>query len=328
MVRQNINQRLFDAHGIDTNINLKIKTVCPRPFDTLLFDRNGQAFACECQSWLPMPVGNIQIQTVDQILDSNKLADIKGTIQDGSYKYCNNHQCTYIKWKKFDTNKLVSHIRLAVDESCNLSCPSCRTQPIFIGKGPALRRKQKWIDKIIDWILKQEHHVKVHIGSDGDPFASLVYRYFMKKMSELKLQNVSFAFQTNGLLLKKMYHRTKYIFDNLYTLNISIDGATQPTYEKLRRGGSFKKIIENFEFIKTIKNFPVYLHTVVQKDNWREMPAMIDLAEKYGFEKVYFTQIGDWNTGIDMEEQRRMFALPEYQLMASEVDKNKISRLF
>ena len=58
------------------------------------------------------------------------------------------------------------------------------------------------------------------------------------------------------------------------------------------------------------------------------MPAMIDLAEKYGFEKVYFTQIGDWNTGIDMEEQRKTFALPEYQLMASEVDKNKLSRLF
>jgi len=42
---------------------------------------------------------------------------------------------------------------------------------------------------------------------------------------------------------------------------------------------------------------------VVQQDNWREMPMMLDLADTHDADKVYFNRIQDWNTGIDFDKQ-------------------------
>jgi MoaA/NifB/PqqE/SkfB family radical SAM enzyme len=44
-----------------------------------------------------------------------------------------------------------------------------------------------------------------------------------------------------------MYQRHTELFEKLDILNISIDGACRETYETLRRGGSYEKIIENLE---------------------------------------------------------------------------------
>ena len=66
-----INSRLFDHYGIDTNKDLGIRTVCPRPFDTILIDRQGSCYACECTSWLPQSVGNLQIKSLSEIIGSD-----------------------------------------------------------------------------------------------------------------------------------------------------------------------------------------------------------------------------------------------------------------
>ena len=65
-----INQRLFDHYGIDTNKDLGIKGNCSRPWDTILIDKQGSCYACECQSWLPQSIGNLQVQTLADILES------------------------------------------------------------------------------------------------------------------------------------------------------------------------------------------------------------------------------------------------------------------
>ena len=114
-----------------------------------------------------------------------------------------------------------------------------------------MRKRHGLADKIIEYVGKQSHKINVHLGSDGDPFASLVYRYFVKATKHLP--NIRFTVQTNGLLIKKMHERHTELFEKLDTLNISIDGATKETYETLRRGGSYEKILENLETVKKIK---------------------------------------------------------------------------
>jgi len=59
-----INQRLFERYKIDTQKDLGIKSHCPRPKDTILIDKMGSCYACECQSWLPQSIGNLQIKSL------------------------------------------------------------------------------------------------------------------------------------------------------------------------------------------------------------------------------------------------------------------------
>jgi MoaA/NifB/PqqE/SkfB family radical SAM enzyme len=130
----------------------------------------------------------------------------------------------------------------------------------------------------------------------------LVYRYFIKGIKDLP--NVRFTIQTNGLLIKKMYQRHLNMFEKLDVLNISIDGATKTTYELLRRGGQFEKLLENLEFIKDYhQQFEIKIHMVVQKSNWQEMGDMLDLADRFNVHQVIFNRITNWNTYNNFNEQ-------------------------
>ena len=92
-----INKRLFEHYGIDTRKDLKISQRCPRPYDTVLIDKMGSCYACECQSWLPQSIGNLQIKNLHEIIGSDMQKHLQSSIADGTYRYCNQHQCSYIK---------------------------------------------------------------------------------------------------------------------------------------------------------------------------------------------------------------------------------------
>jgi len=298
-----INHRLFDWYNINTDKNLNIINRCPRPFDTVLIDKQGSCYLCECTAWLPQSVGNLFSNSLEEILNSDTAKILQNSITDGSYRYCNSKQCAYlltldsgdtVQWNNDIPNKQIRHIRLAIDDSCNLSCPSCRKEKIFLKKGKLFEMRLQLVDKILDFLKHQEHPIQVHIGSDGDPFASLIYRRFMTRARELS--HLKYSIQTNGLLLKKNFHKFKHITDNLTRIGISIDGATKNTYETLRRGGIFELLLENLEFLKSIKTFNIHLHFVVQQHNYHEIEPLIDLGLRYSVDKIFLNRITDWNT--------------------------------
>ena len=322
-----INKRLFEHYGIDTNKDLQINKSCARPFDTVLIDKMGSCYACECTSWLPQSIGNLQVKSLSEILDSDVRRHLQSSILDGTYRYCNNQQCSYLRNMKFYQQRVpqIKHLRLAIDDSCNLRCPSCRNGLIFHKEGSAYNLGVRLADSINDWLHDYDQPVKVHIGSDGDPFASHVYRHFMEQTPER--DNIKYSLLTNALMFKEFHHRIQNVIRNLDDLGVSIDGASRDTYEKLRLGGRWDKINENLECIAELKNkhnFKLGLHMVVQADNWHEMDDMLALAHKHKADRVYFNKIEDWNTNLNMERQK-FTHLAEFIEMAKRVDQDPIT---
>jgi sulfatase maturation enzyme AslB (radical SAM superfamily) len=304
-----INQRLFDHYGIDTTKDLGIQTICSKPFDTVLIDKTGSCYACECTAWLPQSIGNLQLQSLEQILNSDMRQHLQESVSDGRYRYCNEHQCPYVKdmrpYRK--TTNDIEHIRLGIDDSCNLRCPSCRKGMIFHKEGSAFKLGIRLADRINEWLYNYSNPIKVHIGSDGDPFASHVYRHFMKHTPVR--ENIKYSLLTNGLMLRDFHASIPHVINNMAELGVSIDGASSDTYEKLRLGGKWDKIMDALDFISVLKqehNFQFSLHMVVQQENWHEMESMLDLAHRHNADRVYFNKIEDWNTDIDFDSQTFM----------------------
>ena len=300
-----INQRLFDHYRINTAKDLGIQNRCPRPWDTILIDKQGSCYACECTSWLPQSIGNLQIKSLEEIIGSDMHRHLQSSITDGTYRYCNEHQCSYIKSGAVlhGQPERIQHLRLAIDDSCNLRCPSCRKSMIFHKEGSAYNLGIRLADKINDWLHNYEHPIQVHIGSDGDPFASHVYRYFMEQTPER--ENIKYSILTNGLMFREFHTRVPYVINNLRELGVSIDGATKATYEKLRLGGKWDKINENLECIAELKqrhNFRFILHFVVQKDNYHEMEDIILLGRKYNADRVWLNKMEDWNVNPNFSD--------------------------
>ena len=148
-----INKRLFEHYNIDITKQLGIQAKCPRPFDTVLIDKMGSCFACECQSWLPQSIGNLQVKSMEEILQSTMRGHLQESISDASYRYCNENQCSYIKSGAVlhGQPERIQHLRLAIDDSCNLRCPSCRKGMIFHKEGSAYNLGIRLADKINDW---------------------------------------------------------------------------------------------------------------------------------------------------------------------------------
>jgi molybdenum cofactor biosynthesis enzyme MoaA len=309
-----INERLFNHYRIDTRKDLRIGNSCPRPFDTVLIDKQGSCYACECQSWLPQSIGNLQVRPLADILGSDMHRHLQGSITDGTYRYCNEHQCSYIRSQNVLHGQpdRIRHLRLAIDDSCNLRCPSCRKGLIFHKEGSAYDLGIRLADRINDWLHDCEDPMQVHIGSDGDPFASHVYRHFMEQTPQR--DNIRYSILTNGLMFPEFHSRVPNVIGNLQELGVSVDGATQETYEKLRLGGKWEKILEGLECMAEQRQkhgFRFILHFVVQKDNYHEMEAMIDLAERFEADRVWLNKIEDWGTTDDFHTQD-IWRSPEY----------------
>jgi MoaA/NifB/PqqE/SkfB family radical SAM enzyme len=165
-------------------------------------------------------------------------------------------------------------------------------------------RRKKLADKINDWLDTYYYPLQVHIGSDGDPFASHIYRYFMEHTP--KRDNIKYSILTNGLMFESFHPQVPHIIENLQELGVSIDGASKETYEKLRLGGNWEKINRNLQCISELKqkhDFRFILHFVVQKENYHEMEKIIDLGEQYGADRVWLNKIEDWGVMKNFDEQ-------------------------
>ena len=297
-----INQRLFDHYGIDTNKDLGIQKICPRPRDTLLIDKQGSCYACECTAWLPQSIGNLQVKPLSEIIGSDMHKHLQASIDDGTYRYCNPQQCS------------------------NLRCPSCRKGLVFHKDGSAYNLGIKLADRINEWLYNYDHPIQVHIGSDGDPFASHVYRHFMDQTPER--DNIKYSILTNALMFKEFHTRVPYVIRNLNELGVSIDGASKETYEKLRLGGRWDKVNENLESIAEARQkhgFKFILYFVVQKDNHHEMDAMLGLGERYGADRVNFSLIEDWGVLPDFKSKLPPLEDPEFKKMLARCNKSKLT---
>ena len=321
-----INQRLFDQYGIDTTKDLAIKGNCSRPRDTILIDSQGSCYACECTAWLPQSIGNLQVQPLSDIIGSDMHRHLQDSIDDGTYRYCNQKQCPHIKADNWPTHRPhdIQYLRLAIDDSCNLRCPSCRNELIFHRAGSKFRLGIRLADRVNQWLDTFQERIQVHIGSDGDPFASQVYRHFMEHTP--RKDNISYSIMTNGLMLRDFHHRVPHVINNLDKLAISIDGATKQTYEKLRLGGNWDKVVDALECARELKDqnkFEFELHMVVQEDNWREMSLMADLAGRYSVDRLFLNRIEDWSTDLDHSKQK-FISSPEFHDQLTIVVKNPI----
>jgi len=96
---------------------------------------------------------------------------------------------------------------------------------------------------------------------------------------------------TNGTLLNRT-NIAKLIEVGLKRIFISFDGATRETFEKIRKGASFEKIVSNIALFNSLKKElgsadpEVCLTTVLMRSNIEEFPEIVRLAGQFGIHSM------------------------------------------
>jgi len=303
-------------------VNLKNK-FCDKPFTYLEIgylkdDGKVPCHAC-CPNQLPKEVGDLSKDTIEDIWNSKEYKEIRASILDGSFRYCDSSQCPEIQANSLPDRDIVSDKRLrkiinegrielelgpevlnlSYDQTCNLACPSCRVD--FISHND--EKSKISLKKIGIEVLKTTSmNVKrVLFCSSGDPFSSQHFKGLIKELDFKKNPELRIQIVTNGVLFtEKMWNELRNIHGRIDLVCISIDATRKETYEIVRKGGDFNKLLRNLEFIKGLRKSGLIpflkFDFVVQDYNFLEMPAFVDLGNRFGADRVFFQRIINWGT--------------------------------
>jgi len=133
------------------------------------------------------------------------------------------------------------------------------------------------------------------------------FKYIVDQFPKLRwigLTGIGESFLNPDFLNMLEYVRSKNIwielYDNFYNIDketadrlvdivinrfyVSLDGATKETYEKVRVGSNWEKVMENVKYyIKNMKKTKLDFHYIVSKPNLHELPQYVELVD--GFKK-------------------------------------------
>jgi len=149
-----------------------------------------------------------------------------------------------------------------------------------------------------------EHLIYLTFYFQGEPYLNPQFLDMVKIASDHDIYTTT---STNAHFLDEKNAR-KTIESGLNRLIISIDGASQETYESYRKEGELTKVLEGtaniMKWKKELKSKSpqVVWQFLVVKPNEHEIPEIKRLAKAYGVDKVAFktAQIYDYRNGSDL----------------------------
>ena len=303
---------------------MKENYICSVPF-TSLEVHDHKRFLC-CASWLTEYLP--EDSNPKEAWNSKQANDIRDSILDGSYRYCDSIQCPFLnqlstfgdvgkirplyrkdklpKKLKKTVEEYTSGIEIypevvqfSMDRSCNLECPSCRLD-LFIADSTKIKKVKKDILDIENAYGKEVN--TLYITGSGDPFISVSFRDFLRTFDKTKWPKLTkIHLHTNATKWnKEMWDSMKNIHPYVKSCEISIDAGTKDTYEnKTRINGKWNELLDNLKFINTIPNLKnIKASFVLQKHNFKEIKLFYDLMISIFGTKVnvYYGKITNWGT--------------------------------
>ncbi len=306
---------------------------CKYPWRYIGIFRDGNVFIC-CPDFLHVNLGDIKKVSMEEMWNSPKAKNIRASILDGTFTYCNKTLCSEIQGdnlpkkedviksnneyakiitdKKLELDSPPDFFHIAFELSCNLKCPSCRSSEFHITKKD-IAEYELMMNKILEYVLKwdKKHVITLNLSGGGDPFASKIFKKFLFTFDGANYPNIKFGIQTNGILFDKIaWEKMIKIHNNIRFVVISVDAGSKEVYEKIRVGGDWDKLIDNLKFISKLhqdeKIEEVRLNYVVQKNNFKDMAKFIKLTEIFGFKRE-FSRILPWYDSPHFNDDMSIF---------------------
>jgi len=268
---------------------------CRVPYKTLYIDLHGDCFLCICDAYLPISVGNIMdFKNLEDVWTNEIARELQKDVEDQNFTWCAVTNCPILNLDLM-TVSFNYQINIGMDESCNLACPTCRTDPINITSGPIFDLKKQRVEHLVKLIQNFEKPMHITMCNNGDVLASLIMRPLI--LNWIPMANQRIKLFTNGLLMKKLLPNSP-ILPYIREYQISVDAGSSEVYEQVRRLGKFSVLQDNLSWLSDyvkLKNIHVQLFYCLSSMNATDIINFSDMCAKYGFNGLISPLI-DWST--------------------------------
>ncbi len=163
---------------------------------------------------------------------------------------------------------------------CNIECKMCPRS--------FMKREQGVLAfDVFKKILNEVRPPYVNLSGLGEP---LLNPDIYKIIEYCKRTGVIVKIDTNGTLLSPA-NIEKLLRTGIDIISISFDSADKETYEAIRVGASFEKVVSNIQNLIQLRNklqskTEIQLYFVIQKDNFRQFPKFIDFGVLLGVDSI------------------------------------------
>jgi MoaA/NifB/PqqE/SkfB family radical SAM enzyme len=308
------------------NADKRLSTrACTVPFLDMEIHQSGKVTLC-CQTWLPTPVGNFLTDSAEEILNNADRIRIQENMRNGNFSDCND-KCPFLSQflhnsiKRFDTfvpiksldnaiDTLPIVISLSYDPSCNLQCPSCRNSLIVWHatdvNGQQAQKIHIRVKEMVSLLLEKHPNKKIilSITGTGDPFASPLYWNYLVELCQSSIpKNLLIALHTNGIMMtQETWEEIKPLWPHIQFISVSVDAATEETYNIVRKNGNFKKLQKNLLILDDMISSRCFINLkkwqnniVVQKDNFKELKLFVEWMLTFKSKPMVWTSlIAQW----------------------------------
>lgn len=213
---------------------------------------------------------------------------------------------------------------------CNLRCRTCSVR----NSPPGNDISEELIDRIFSAV--GESAEVVNVTGIGEPFFSRSWPHLRRRIRERPYRRLEIV--TNGMLLTEDEVRDMMQADHPTILIVSIDGARKETFEYIRAGGRWEKLVETMNMIARLRRelqpsalFSLGVDFVAIRDNIRELPELIPQLAEWGVDLLLVIEMGDWEVNRDFFREQALRFHPrlanEYYDKAREVSSRYSFRL-
>lgn len=224
-------------------------------------------------------------------------------------------------------------ISLISTADCNIDCPGCSQNMV------RLVRVQHRAETVPD-VLAHVRYLYQFIWHGGEPYLIKRFRQFIDDFRTEDNPNLAFGFTSNGTML------TAKEFDKLQKFprinaSISMDSFNKETFEKIRKGADFDKVLGNVLQAVEAYDAPDRVFSVgmiVCKSNFLELPENLKFAiehdiglnlspvviypvtERLDVYANFSEQTKDWQEALDKSRDLMQKAVVENRLSVKRVD--------
>ena len=189
------------------------------------------------------------------------------------------------------------YVQLEVTTHCNMACYMCvRSEVVKHPRHLPLADFQRLFDQI--------RPRRLTLSGAGEP---LLNPDLVAMIAHAGRCGASTMIPTNGTLLRRTDLARGLVEAGLNTLKISLDAATAPTYQAIRRQDCFGQIVEGIRQLEEIKRQrgsrtpELRLDVVILKENWAEMPDIVALARQLDIGTIFFRPLQATGLGKERE---------------------------
>jgi len=195
-----------------------------------------------------------------------------------------------------------------LNDGCNIKCTMCG------GRVAPSRQKEIPLSEFPKIIALIKHSDTFQLGCQCEPS---VVSYL-----HLAVQLLQKAHVPQGMFVSNFVRINPWVADQLVSSKVfkriwaSFDGATKETFEKIRVGAIYERVLEN---IKRVVAVPTYLIITLQEGNLHELPDLVKLASDIGAKGVRYHRLYGHETKTPPEANRYNAVITQAERVASDL---------